>query len=97
MLLRGRGGEKSHGRRPDRFSARLRAGAAAQHVADSEDRYVYNHTFESVYSIVPIVPALLPLLIPAILMTVSIVREKELGTIINFYVTPTRTTRIPRR
>ena len=36
------------------------------------------------------VPALLLLLIPAILMTVSIVREKELGSIINFYVTPTR-------
>ena len=29
------------------------------------------------------------LLIPAILMTVSIVREKELGSMINFYVTPT--------
>jgi ribosome-dependent ATPase len=38
---------------------------------------------------VPSVPALLLLLIPAILMTVSIVREKELGSIINFYVTPT--------
>jgi ribosome-dependent ATPase len=35
------------------------------------------------------VPALLLLLIPAILMAVSIVREKELGSIINFYVTPT--------
>ena len=34
------------------------------------------------------VPLLL-LLIPAILMAVSIVREKELGSIINFYVTPT--------
>ena len=50
---------------------------------------MYNPTFESVYSIVPSVPALLLLLIPAILMTVSIVREKELGSIINFYVTPT--------
>jgi ribosome-dependent ATPase len=29
------------------------------------------------------------ILIPAILMTVAIVREKELGPIINFYVTPT--------
>ena len=37
----------------------------------------------------PSVPALLLILIPAILMTVSIVREKELGSIINFYVTPT--------
>ena len=50
---------------------------------------MYNPTFESIYSIVPNVPALLLILIPAILMTVSIVREKELGSIINFYVTPT--------
>ena len=50
---------------------------------------MYNPTFESIYSIVPSVPALLLILIPAILMTVSIVREKELGSIINFYVTPT--------
>ena len=50
---------------------------------------MYNPTFESVYSIVPSVPALLLVLIPAILMAVSIVREKELGSMINFYVTPT--------
>jgi ribosome-dependent ATPase len=55
-----------------------------------QDRYMYNPTFKSIYSIVPSVPALLLILIPAILMTVSIVREKELGSIINFYVTPTR-------
>lgn len=52
-------------------------------------RFVYNPTFESVYAIVPSVPAILLILIPAILMAVSIVREKELGSIINFYVTPT--------
>jgi ribosome-dependent ATPase len=52
-------------------------------------RYMYNPTFQSIFSIGPSVPALLLLLIPAILMTVSIVREKELGSIINFYVTPT--------
>jgi ribosome-dependent ATPase len=57
--------------------------------AKVQDRYMYNPTFESIYSIVPSVPALLLILIPAILMTVSIVREKELGSIINFYVTPT--------
>jgi ribosome-dependent ATPase len=34
--------------------------------------------------------ALVLILIPAILMAVSIVREKELGSIINFYVTPSR-------
>ncbi|HPN72582.1 MAG TPA: ribosome-associated ATPase/putative transporter RbbA [Candidatus Omnitrophota bacterium] len=54
-----------------------------------QERYMYNPTFESVYSIVPSVPALLLVLIPAILMAVSIVREKELGSMINFYVTPT--------
>jgi ribosome-dependent ATPase len=60
-----------------------------KYTADIENRFMYNPTFESVYSIVPSVPALLLLLIPAILMTVSIVREKELGSMINFYVTPT--------
>ena len=37
------------------------------------------------------------ILIPAILMAVSIVREKELGSIINFYVTPTGQARVPAR
>ncbi|MBN1141188.1 MAG: ribosome-associated ATPase/putative transporter RbbA [Deltaproteobacteria bacterium] len=57
--------------------------------AKIQERYKYNPTFESIYSMVPSIPALLLVLIPAILMTVSIVREKELGSIINFYVTPT--------
>jgi len=57
--------------------------------ATFQERYVYNPTFESVYSMVPSIPALLLILIPAILMAVSIVREKELGSMINFYVTPT--------
>jgi ribosome-dependent ATPase len=64
-------------------------GEPQKYTAEIEERYVYNPTFESIYSIVPSVPALLLLLIPAILMTVSIVREKELGSMINFYVTPT--------
>jgi len=57
--------------------------------ADIQERFIYNPTFESIYSIVPSVPALLLFLIPSILMTVAIVREKELGSMINFYVTPT--------
>jgi len=61
-----------------------------KYTAEIQPRFMYNPTFESIYSIVPSVPALLLLLIPAILMTVAIVREKELGSIINFYVTPTR-------
>ncbi len=67
----------------------LRTTVPQEYTANIAERYMYNPTFESAYSIVPSVPALLLLLIPAILMTVSIVREKELGSIINFYVTPT--------
>jgi ribosome-dependent ATPase len=67
----------------------LPTSAPQVYTADIENRYMYNPTFESVYSIVPSIPALLLLLIPAILMTVAIVREKELGSMINFYVTPT--------
>jgi ribosome-dependent ATPase len=62
----------------------------SQTAFDVETRYVYNPTFESLYAIVPSVPAVLLILIPAILMAVSVVREKELGSIINFYVTPTK-------
>jgi ribosome-dependent ATPase len=61
-----------------------------KYTADIEERFMYNPTFDSIYSMVPSIPALLLVLIPAILMTVSIVREKELGSMINFYVTPTR-------
>ncbi len=68
----------------------LGTSAPQKYTANMEERFIYNPTFESKYSMVPSVPALLLLLIPAILMTVSIVREKELGPIINFYVTPTR-------
>ena len=54
-----------------------------------ESRYRFNPAFESIYSIGPKTPALLLLLFPAILMAVSISREKEIATITNFYVTPT--------
>lgn len=54
-----------------------------------ETRYRYNPSFESIYAVGPSVPAMLLMLFPAILMAVSIVREKEIGTITNFYVTPT--------
>ena len=58
-------------------------------VVSIEARYRYNPSFESIYAMGPSVPAMLLLLFPAILMAVSIAREKEIGTIINFYVTPT--------
>ena len=53
-----------------------------------ETRFGYNQDFKSVYAMVPSTMALLLVLIPAILMALAIVREKELGSITNFYVTP---------
>ncbi len=53
-------------------------------------RYLYNPSFESIYAMGPSIPAMLLMMFPAILMAVSVAREKEIGTITNFYVTPTR-------
>lgn len=63
--------------------------SSSQPAVQIESRYRYNPTFESIYAMVPSVPAILLVLIPAILMAVSVVKEKELGSITNFYVTPT--------
>ena len=54
-----------------------------------ETRFRYNADLRSLDAMVPAVIPLLLLLIPAMLSSLSVVREKELGSIINFYVTPT--------
>ena len=51
-------------------------------------RFRYNPDVKSVVAMVPAVIPMLLLMIPAILTTLSVAREKELGSIINFYVTP---------
>ena len=57
--------------------------------ATIELRYRYNPDVKSLVAMVPAVIPLLLLLIPAMLATLSVVREKDIGSIINFYVTPT--------
>lgn len=54
-----------------------------------ETRYRYNPTAESMYAMGPSMPAMLLMMFLAILMAVSVAREKEIGTIANFYATPT--------
>ena len=61
---------------------------AGSALADIEVRFRYNQDFESVYAMVPSMISLQLALIPAILMALAIVREKELGSITNLYVTP---------
>ena len=51
-------------------------------------RYRYNQDFKSIYAMVPAVIPILLIFIPAILMALGVVREKELGSITNLYVTP---------
>ncbi|MFG1352278.1 ribosome-associated ATPase/putative transporter RbbA [Xanthobacter autotrophicus] len=51
-------------------------------------RYRYNPGVESLVAMAPAVIPLLLMMIPAMLAVLSVVREKELGSIINFYVTP---------
>jgi ribosome-dependent ATPase len=53
-----------------------------------EMRFLYNQAFDSIYAMVPSTLAFLLVLIPAILMALAIVRERELGSITNLYVTP---------
>ncbi|MCQ4250345.1 ribosome-associated ATPase/putative transporter RbbA [Pseudomonas stutzeri] len=52
-------------------------------------RYRYNPDVQSLPAMVPAMIPLLLMMIPAMLTALGVVREKELGSITNFYVTPT--------
>jgi len=53
-----------------------------------ETRFRYNQDFKSAFALVPGDIMLLLMLIPAMLTALGVVREKELGSITNFYATP---------
>jgi ribosome-dependent ATPase len=72
---------------------RANTGATPAGLIDIETRYRYNPDVKSLPAMVPVViPMLLLLMLPAMLTALAVVREKELGSIINFYVTPTTRT-----
>ena len=56
--------------------------------ASVEVRYRYNPDVKSLLAMVPAVIPILLMFIPAMLTALGVVREKELGSIINLYVTP---------
>lgn len=68
--------------------ARLRTGNSATAVAGIETLYRYNPDVRSLPAMVPAVIPLLLLMMPAMLTALAVVREKELGSILNLYVTP---------
>ena len=72
--------------------ARERTGSTPAAAATVETRYRYNPDVRSLPAMVPAVIPLLLLMLPSMLTALAVVREKELGSIVNLYVTPvTRT------
>ncbi len=67
---------------------REKTGIRIGYPADIVSRFRYNQDFKSIYAMVPAVIPILLVFIPAILMALGVVREKELGSITNLYVTP---------
>ncbi|MBS0581773.1 MAG: ribosome-associated ATPase/putative transporter RbbA [Proteobacteria bacterium] len=67
---------------------RERTGEQPSSQVSIETRYRYNPDVKSLPAIVPAVMPLLLLMFPAMLTALAVVREKELGSIVNLYVTP---------
>lgn len=71
---------------------RQRTGMTPATAVSVETRFRYNPDVKSLPAMVPAVIPLLLLMLPAMLTALAVVREKELGSIINLYVTPTTRT-----
>ena len=61
---------------------------ASQLPVEIETRFRYNQDFQSVFAMVPGILMIMLGLIPGMMTAVGVVREKEMGSIINLYVTP---------
>ncbi len=75
----------------DKYNSTLRAAKGLpppDKPMNIDPRALYNQSFESVYAMVPGDLMLLLMLIPSMLTALSVVREKELGSIANFYAAP---------
>lgn len=65
-----------------------KTGARPQMPSHGEVRFRYNPELRSLVAMVPAVIPMLLVFIPAMLMALGVVREKELGSIMNLYTTP---------
>ncbi len=70
------------------YDVARREGIMVSEPAELELRYRYNQGFESIVAMVPAVIPMLLVMLPAMLTALGVVREKELGSITNLYVTP---------
>ncbi|SEJ83853.1 ribosome-associated ATPase/putative transporter RbbA [Paraburkholderia diazotrophica] len=72
--------------------ARYQPGVVPAVQLDIETRFRYNPDVKSLPAMVPAIIPMLLLMLPAMLTALAVVRERELGSIVNLYVTPvTRT------
>ncbi|MBV2180817.1 MAG: ribosome-associated ATPase/putative transporter RbbA [Castellaniella sp.] len=67
---------------------RERLGVSTTQPANLQTRFRYNPDVRSLPAMVPVVIPLLLIMLPAMLTALAVVREKEMGSIINLYVTP---------
>jgi len=70
------------------FSRREAGSSSSSRSAEIETRFRYNQSFLSVYAIAPGVLMLLMYMFSTMLTALGVVREKELGSIINLYAAP---------
>ena len=68
--------------------ARERQGTPIAQPVGLETRFRYNPDVRSLPAMVPVVIPLMLIMLPAMLTALAVVREKEIGSIINLYVTP---------
>jgi ribosome-dependent ATPase len=71
-----------------KYSSAANADTGVANPVNFETRFRYNQGFKSIDAEVPNVVMLVLILIPAVLATIGVVREKETGSIANFYSTP---------
>src|SRR5690606_23140615 len=64
------------------------SGVTASPLASVEVRFRYNPELRSLVAMAPMVIPLMLVFIPAMLTALGVVREKELGSIVNVYTTP---------
>lgn len=75
-----------------RDEAKRRLGVSLAPAVEIAVRYRYNPDVKSLPAMIPAIMPMLLLMLPAMLTALAVVRERELGSIVNLYVTPvTRT------
>lgn len=71
-----------------RDQAKRRLGLSLVPAVDIAIRYRYNPDVKSLPAMIPAIMPMLLLMLPAMLTALAVVRERELGSIVNLYVTP---------